>query len=141
MPGSSTTKPATTTSKVFLATTSGGEASVDVEVVDTWPKIEKGLMYRTHLGVDNGMLFLMGAEEDWGFYMRNTLIPLDIIYITKDFTIAGIVENAIPRDETSRKVGKPSLYVLEVNGGWTKQHGVVAGARVRFDGVTSPALK
>lgn len=131
--GSSTT-PVTTAPKVHLATPSG-EVAVEVEVVDTWPKIEKGLMYREHLGLENGMLFLMDHEEDWGFYMRNTLIPLDMIFIAKDFTIAGIVENAVPRDETSRRVGKPSLYVLEVNGGWTRKHGVVAGAKVRFENV------
>lgn len=125
---------ATRLSKVHLATPQG-EVSVDVEVVDTWPKIEKGLMHRQHLGLDSGMLFLMEGEEDWGFYMKNTLIPLDMIFIAKDFTIVGIVENAVPRDLTSRKVGKPSLYVLEVNGGWTRKHGVVAGAKVRFENV------
>lgn len=134
--GSSTSTASTATNapRVHL-TTPGGEVTVTVEVADTWPKIEKGLMYRQHLGVDDGMLFLMEGEEDWGFYMRNTLIPLDMIFITRDFTVAGIVENAVPRDETSRKVGKPSLYVLEVNGGWTRKHGVVAGAKVRFENV------
>jgi uncharacterized membrane protein (UPF0127 family) len=67
--------------------------------------------------------------------MKNTLIPLDIIFIAKDMTIAGIAENAEPLNESLRKVGKPSLYVLEVNGGWTKQHGVAAGAKVRFENV------
>jgi uncharacterized membrane protein (UPF0127 family) len=66
--------------------------------------------------------------------MRNTLIPLDMIFIAKDMTIAGVVENAEPlTEEPLRHVGKPSLYVLEVNGGWTKQNGVVAGAKVRFE--------
>ena len=51
-------------------------------------------------------------------------------------TIAGIVENAVPRTETHRSVGKPSLYVLEVNGGWTAAHRVTAGAKVRFENVT-----
>jgi uncharacterized membrane protein (UPF0127 family) len=92
-------------------------------------------MYRPHLPLDAGMLFLMGKERDWSFWMRNTLIPLDIIFITKDMTIAGIVGNAVPQDETLRTVGKPSLYVLEVNGGWTKANGVTAGARVRFENV------
>jgi uncharacterized membrane protein (UPF0127 family) len=126
---------ATPSAKVFLATPTG-EVAVDVEVVSTPAKIKKGLMYRTHLPLEAGMLFLMGSEENWPFWMQNTLISLDLIFIAKDLTIAGIVENAVPRSEELRRVDKPSLYVLEVNGGWTKQKGVVAGAKVRFDGVS-----
>ena len=114
-----------------------GDVTVSVEIVSTAPKIERGLMYREHLAPDAGMLFLMGKDHDWAFYMRNTLIPLDMIFITRDFTVAGIVENAEPKTETLRKVGKPSFYVLEVNGGWTAAHQVTAGAKVRFEGVKS----
>jgi uncharacterized membrane protein (UPF0127 family) len=113
-----------------------GDVAVNVEVVATEPKIEKGLMFRQHLPLDAGMLFMMGFEKDWNFWMRNTLIPLDMIFIAKDMTVAGIVENAEPlTEEPLRHVGKPSLYVLEVNGGWTKQTGVVAGAKVRFENI------
>jgi len=118
--------------KVFL-TTPKGEIAVNVEIVATDAKIERGLMYRRHLPIDAGMLFMMGKEKDWTFWMRNTLIPLDMVFIAKDMTVAGVVQNAEPLTETLRKVGKPSLYVLEVNGGWTQQNGVGAGAKVRFD--------
>lgn len=121
--------------KVHLATSSGGDAAVTVEIVATQPAIERGLMYREHLPPEAGMLFLMGEVRDWTFYMRNTLIPLDMIFIAQDMTIAGIVANAEPRTETLRSVGKPSAYVLEVNAGWTGSHQVVAGAKVRFDNV------
>lgn len=94
-------------------------------------------MYRNHLDPDAGMLFLFPRPAALAFWMRNTLIPLDMIFIARDLTIAGIVENAEPRTETLRQVGKPSLYVLEVNGGWTRSHQVVPGAKVRFDGVPS----
>jgi uncharacterized membrane protein (UPF0127 family) len=120
--------------RVHLATPQG-ETAVNVEVVATPPLIQRGLMYRQHLPIDAGMLFLMEEEQVHTFYMRNTLIPLDMIFIGRDLTIAGIVENAEPRTETLRSVEKPSLYVLEVNGGWTKSHGVVAGAKVRFENV------
>jgi uncharacterized protein len=120
--------------RVHLATPKG-EVPVRVEVVATPPTIQRGLMFRQHLPLDAGMLFLMEDERDHTFYMRNTLIPLDMIFIARDLTIAGIVENAEPKTETLRSVGKPSLYVLEVNGGWTRSHQVVAGAKVRFDGV------
>jgi uncharacterized membrane protein (UPF0127 family) len=133
-PADATTTPPQATAKVYLSTPNG-DAAVNVEVVSTEAKIERGLMWREHMPVDNGMLFLMGFEKDWTFWMRNTLIPLDMIFIKKDMTIAGIVENAEPKTETLRKVGVPSFYVLEVNGGWCKQHGVVAGAKVRYENV------
>jgi uncharacterized membrane protein (UPF0127 family) len=130
----------TATAKVWL-TGPQGEIPVTVEVVATRTKIMKGLMYREHLPIDAGMLFLMaimneGKEADHTFYMRNTLIPLDMIFINKDLTIVGIVENAVPRTETLRSVGKPSLYVLEVNGGWTAAKQIKPGTKVRFEGVT-----
>lgn len=113
--------------------TAAGEKIVTVEVVYTQPKIERGLMYREHLAPEAGMLFFMGSEYDWAFYMRNTLIPLDMIFITKDMTIAGVVANAEPKTEDLRRVGKPSLYVLEVNAGWAVAHQAAAGAKVRFE--------
>jgi uncharacterized protein len=131
-------RPPDNAASVHIATDSGGDAAVNVEIVKTPATIESGLMFREHLPPDAGMLFLMevmGEDRDWAFYMRNTLIPLDMIFIGRDMTIAGIVANAEPRTETLRKVGKPSAYVLEVNGGWTGTHHVVAGAKVRFDHV------
>lgn len=120
--------------RVFISTPTG-EIAVRAEVVSTPPTIQRGLMFRQNLALDAGMLFLMEEERDHTFYMRNTLIPLDMIFIGRDMTIAGIVENAEPKTETLRQVGKPSLYVLEVNGGWTRSHQVVPGAKVRFDHV------
>jgi hypothetical protein len=127
--------PGTTAPKVVLQT-ADGEATVTVEVVATEGKIQRGLMFREHLPPDDGMLFIMGYESDHTFYMRNTLIPLDMIFITRDLKVAGVVERAEPRTETLRRVYAPSLYVLEVNGGWAAAHKVTAGAKVRFVGVT-----
>ena len=108
-----------------------GEATVDVEVVTTREAIERGLMFRTHLPYDHGMLFVMGMDAVWAFYMRNTFIPLDLIYIANDWTVAGIVANAEPCTETRRSIHKPSSYVLEVNAGWSSDHQVMPGAQVR----------
>jgi len=118
--------------KVHLSTPRG-DVAVAVEVVSTEAKIERGLMFRQHLPPDDGMLFLLGVEKDWTFWMRNTLIPLDMIFIRSDMTIAGIVENAEPKTDTLRSVGEISRFVLEVNGGWTRAHGVVKNAKVRFE--------
>jgi uncharacterized membrane protein (UPF0127 family) len=120
--------------RVFV-TTPNGDVEVKVEVVATEAKIQKGLMFRAHLPTDAGMLFLMGVERVHSFWMRNTLIPLDMLFIGKDMTVVGIVEHAEPLTESMRTVGKPSFYVLEVNGGFCKQHGIAAGAKVRFDNV------
>lgn len=112
-------------------------AEVTVEIARTPRQIQRGLMYREHMPPDHGMLFLMREERIHSFWMRNTLIPLDMIFIDKGMNVVGIVENAEPLTETLRKVGKPSSYVLEVNGGWSKQHAVAAGAKVRFENVPS----
>ncbi len=116
-------------------TGSQGARKVTVEVVSSPRAVERGLMYRTHLPVDEGMLFLMGEEEVQSFWMHNTLIALDMIFIGKDMKVVGIVENAEPRTDTSRTINLPSSYVLEVNGGWAAEHGVAAGDRVRFEGI------
>ena len=120
--------------KVYLDTPRG-EVAVSVEVVATEAKIERGLMYRQHLPPDDGMLFLMDKVKDWSFWMHNTLIPLDIIFVTPEMTVAGVAASAEPQTDSLRKVGVPSLYVLEVNGGYCASHGVAAGAKVRFEGV------
>lgn len=126
--------PATKMPKVSLSTAQG-DATVSVDVVATEAAKERGLMFREHLPPDQGMLFLMGEESVHAFWMRNTLIPLDMIFIAKNMTIAGIVENAEPRTDTLRQVQAPSTYVLEVVGGYCAAHKVSAGATVRFEGV------
>lgn len=116
-----------------------GERKITVEVVSSPRAVQQGLMYRQHLPIDEGMLFLMGDEDVQSFWMKNTLISLDIIFIDKNFKIVGISANAEPRTETPRTVGIPSSYVLEVNGGWSAQNGVGTGTMVRFEGVEEAA--
>ena len=134
MPPPETPRTAAPASKVVIAAPNG-EVPVTVEVVATEAKIEKGLMYRTHLPPNDGMLFLLPVEKDWSFWMHNTLIPLDMLFIRKDLTIAGIVQNAEPQTDTLRKVGEISAYVLEVNGGFCASHGIAANQKVRFENV------
>lgn len=119
---------------VTLAGTTGA-SKVTVEVVASPGLIQRGLMYRKFLGADDGMLFLMGDDDDHHFWMKNTFIPLDIVFISSDLKVAGILENMQPHDTRSRGVGKLSRYVLEVNAGWTRAHGVSAGTSITFDGV------
>ena len=125
------------TATVTLASAQGPQ-QVTVEVVRSAALLEKGLMYRRFMPADHGMLFLMGAVEDHHFWMKNTLIPLDIVFITSDLTVAGTA-TAKPLDLTPVSVGKPSLYVLEVNAGWMASHGVADGAKVTFAHVDEAA--
>jgi uncharacterized membrane protein (UPF0127 family) len=110
---------------------------VKVEIAATAPERERGLMYRRDLGTNDGMIFLFEDEREHAFWMKNTYIPLDMIFIAGDGTIVGIVAEATPETETSRTVGKPSQYVLEVNGGWSAMKGVRTGDRVDLSEVLS----
>lgn len=111
-------------------------AEVTVEIARTPRQIQRGLMYREHMPPDHGMLFLMREERIQSFWMRNTLIPLDMIFIARDMTVAGVVANTEPLTDTPRRVDRPSYYVLEVNAGWAAAHHVAAGTRVRFRNVS-----
>jgi uncharacterized membrane protein (UPF0127 family) len=90
----------------------------------------RGLMYRKSMPEDRGMLFDLGAREDHQFWMHNTCIPLDLLYVDDDGFIVGIVEEAPTLNDESRGVGCPSRYVLEVNAGWSRRHHVKAGQRM-----------
>ncbi|HUH02624.1 MAG TPA: DUF192 domain-containing protein [Kofleriaceae bacterium] len=132
-PGKPTPKP---DARVVITPAGGGAPiTVHVEVVRSPNDIKRGLMYRQHLPPDQGMLFLMSKEEVQSFWMKNTLIPLDMLFISADKRVAGIVENTEPLTLTSRRIDEPTLYVLEVNGGWSQAHGVTAGATAAFDNV------
>jgi uncharacterized membrane protein (UPF0127 family) len=121
--------------RVVVETAAGARHAVGVEIARTDLQRAKGLMDRRELADDAGMLFLFDETSDHSFWMKNTLIPLDMIFIDEEGRIVGVVERAEPRTLTQRSVGKPSRYVLEVNGGWTRARGVRAGDRVRFEGV------
>ena len=107
-----------------------GVPKVDVEIVKTEHDIEKGLMYRRSMGEDAGMLFKLDSRREHTFWMHNTCISLDMLFVDEDGTIVGIVEGAAPLTDTVRTVGCPSLYVLEVNAGWTRKRGVRAGQKM-----------
>lgn len=115
----------------------GGVHRVEVEVAATPEARTRGLMWRTELAAGKGMLFLFPEEEVQSFWMRNTLIPLDMIFITTGMKVAGIVERAEPRTLTARTVGVPSQFVLEVPGGWSQSVGVTKGSAVEFEGVSA----
>ena len=118
--------------RVVLSSPGQDPVSVTVEVVETDEARQRGLMYRKHLAPDAGMLFIFDREEQHTFWMHNTLIPLDMLFIRSDWTVLGIVENATPLTDQLRSVPGASKYVLEVNAGFSRRHGLQAGTTVRY---------
>jgi len=133
---------ATGTPTVVLHATAGGGRSIPVrvELALTGPQRERGLMFRNHLDPDTGMLFLFPSSAPLTFWMKNTLIPLDMIFIDSQRRIVGIVENAAPETETGRSVEGESQYVLEIGGGLSQKWGISAGSTVEFQGLPASAV-
>lgn len=116
----------------------------NVEIANTDKDREIGLMNRTYLGKNDGMLFIFDKEDSYSFWMKNTLIPLDIIWINSDKKIVYIKENALPCNLFSKKLDQkeekcevfnPEInakYVLEVNGGLSKELNIKIGDSVLF---------
>lgn len=102
-----------------------------VEVADTDQTREIGLMYRKSLAPDAGMLFDFKTPQDVAFWMKNTLIPLDMLFIDQNGVIVNIKEEATPLSETPIPAGAPVLGVLEIRGGRAGELGVMVGDRVK----------
>jgi hypothetical protein len=111
-----------------------GAPAVDVELARDDPSRERGLMYRTSMPADAGMLFSWQDERIRSFWMHNTCIPLDLLYITKDGTIAGILEQVPTMNDAPRRVACPVAHVLELNAGWARAHGAAPGMKVKIEG-------
>jgi uncharacterized membrane protein (UPF0127 family) len=109
-------------------------ASVAVEVADTEQQRERGLMARKHLDENAGMIFIFPDSAPRTFWMHNTEIPLDMIFVDPSFRVIGIVANAAPETDTLRSVEGNSKYVLEVNGGFCAKNGIKPGDRLDFSG-------
>ena len=115
------------------------KAVVRVEIADSAAGRELGLMYRQHLDQNAGMLFVFKQPQHLTFWMKNTEIPLDMIFAGADGTVAGIIANAEPFSERQLSVEGDSQYVLEVNSGFAQRRGIKAGDRLQFLGFTPRA--
>jgi uncharacterized membrane protein (UPF0127 family) len=127
--------------KVVISTREGREAVFQVEVADTPAKRELGLQYRKDLAADRGMIFLFPAPSVQSFWMKNTPLPLDMIFIGSDRKIVGIVEQTVPFSLDPRSVPAASQFVLEINGGLSKRLGISAGDSLRFEGFALQSVK
>lgn len=108
----------------------GPSAKVSAEIARTEADVTRGLMYRTSMGEEEGMLFRLDSRRVHAFWMHNTCIPLDMLFVDEDGTIVGVVENVPTLNDQERRVRCPSLYVLEVNAGWVRRHGVRPGQKL-----------
>src|SRR5690606_4904811 len=117
---------------------------VQVEVADTNFERQRGLMFRTEMADDWGMLFVFDIVKPMSFWMKNTYLPLDMVFIAEDGEVVGIAENARPLDIGPRyESGAPARYVLEVNGGFLGRNGIRVGHTVRLKnipGVHHPSI-
>ncbi|WP_333821570.1 DUF192 domain-containing protein [Pinisolibacter sp.] len=101
-----------------------------VEIADTDAKREEGLMFRTQMARDHGMLFDFKREQPVYFWMKNTYLSLDMIFVRADGTILSIAENTTPLSEALVPAGGPVRFVFEVVAGTTKRLGIAPGDRV-----------
>lgn len=108
-----------------------GQARFSVEVVDTPETRAQGLMFRESLPRSAGMLFIYESPTTASFWMRNTLIPLDMLFVDPEGRVGHIHHNARPRDETPIPGGDNVLMVLEINGGLAQRIGIEPGSELR----------
>lgn len=120
---------------VTIETGEGRAVRVKVEIARTDEERATGLMYRDKIEPGTGMVFLFDAPAVHTFWMKNTYVPLDMIFIGSDMRIAGVVESAEPLTTSPRKVDAPSQFVLEVAGGFCARHGIAKGMKVSFSGI------
>jgi uncharacterized membrane protein (UPF0127 family) len=116
--------------------TTGERSEVEVEIADDEAEQRRGLMERTELGENAGMLFVFDRDEPRSFWMRNTLIPLSIAYIASDGRIVDI-QDMQPLDETSHLSAAPAQYALEVNQGFFAERGIEVGNEVEIPDLRS----
>ena len=110
------------------------------EVVDSPELRALGLMNREALGTFAGMLFVYPNPQPMRFWMRNTLIPLDMVFIDAQGVVQSVHENAVPLDETTIFGGNDIQYVFEINGGLARTLEIVVGSEVRHPSISGPEV-
>jgi uncharacterized protein len=114
-------------------------ATVSVEIADTEAERELGLMYRNHLAPGRGMIFVFPRAAPVKFWMRDTEIPLDMIFADASGRVTAIVAHAQPYSDKLLGPGGLTAYVLEVNAGFAARHGIRPGDHFEFLGFAARA--
>ena len=123
---------------VVVIESKAGPQRFKVQVAKLDKERQRGLMYVESMPDDEGMIFLFEKQEQRSFWMKNTWIALDMLFIDEDHVVTGIVENAEPLTTSSRKINGATRFVLEVNGGLTRKLGIAAGDKVTWEGAAQP---
>jgi uncharacterized protein len=113
----------------------GGKAGFTVEVADDPEERAKGLMLREKMALSAGMLFVYDAPRRASFWMKNTLIPLDMVFADGAGRVTKVHANAVPGDLTAIDGGEGVQFILEINGGLAKRLGIVPGAEMRHPAI------
>ena len=117
---------------IFRSEADASLVDLDIEIASSDYEIQTGLMYRKEMGDRQGMLFIFQEEAPHSFYMKNTLIALDILFIDKDLVIKKIHRNAEPLNESGIPSGGPVQYVLEVKAGMADRWGLREGDLIKY---------
>lgn len=107
--------------------------ALDCELAQNDQHRSHGLMFRPTLSENEGMLFSWAAEGPRSFWMHNTCLALDMLFIDEHGFVVGILEEVPPWNEQPRRVSCPAKHVLEVRAGWAREYGVAPGARAEID--------
>lgn len=121
------------TQTVEISGDNGKSYKLDIELAVTPEEQMRGLMFRKSMPENHGMMFVFENETPRTFWMKNTLIPLDILFLDADGKIVKIHENARPLDETQIPSGAPVLAAIELNGGTAARLGIISGNIVHHD--------
>lgn len=113
----------------------GSVARFTVEIADTGPERAQGLMNRPGMPSSAGMLFVYDAPQQARFWMKDTLIPLDMIFMDDRGVVLTVHENAVPRDETPIDGGAGVRFILEINGGLARPLGIRPGSVMQHPAV------
>lgn len=111
---------------------------INIEIAKTEATRTQGLMYRRSMPDSCGMLFIFEGMQPLSFWMKNTYIPLDIIFIDDQFKIVSIAKNTVPLSEKSIPSGKDAMYVVEVNAGFCDRYGISEGNKILYNLKTKP---
>ncbi|MGK9476230.1 DUF192 domain-containing protein [Melioribacter sp. OK-6-Me] len=103
---------------------------IDVEIADDDVQRATGLMYREYMAENQGMLFIFPYENEQSFWMKNTILPLDMIFVDAEGNIVKIHKYTTPYSESSYRSGRPAKFVVEVNAGFTDKYGIKEGDRI-----------
>ena len=116
-----------------------GSARFRVDVADDAEERARGLMFVESMPAASGMLFVYPQERPAAFWMKNTLIPLDMIFADAEGRVVSVHSNAVPHDETAIPSGAPVQFVLEINGGLAAQLGIAPGSEMQHPAIAAPA--